>query len=251
MELGELLTTIEQVAQSIGTSTPYICGGTPRDKYMDRVEAVSDIDLTTGDKTIQHLAKEVSIKLRGPNTSFKTMPDGHSKLTIDGISVDFSSNFIMPGMDPLLTNNGLENPTEMQKELYSRDFTCNALLMSLDLKNLSDPIGLGMQDINNKIIRTCVPARLTLGHDNKRVVRVIYMAAKLGFDVDPEIKEWIKANPETISTPSNGYVIKKLKQAFGYNEQITLSLLDELGLWQHLPPSDELTKYISQDVRRI
>lgn len=251
MNLGDILNEITKISQDIGASTPFICGGTPRDKYMNKVEEVADIDITTGDDTIHHIAKEASIRFRGPNASYKEMGDGHATLVVDGIKIDFSSNFVVPGIDQLLTNAGLKNPTDMQKELYSRDFTCNALLMSMDLKKILDPIGLGIQDINSKILRTCLPAKITLGIDNKRIVRAIYLAAKLKFKLDDEIKKWIKENPEKINVEDKGYVTKKLNQALEYDPKITVGLLDELGLWRVVPPSDQLTKYMTEDVRRI
>ncbi|MES1987437.1 MAG: helix-turn-helix transcriptional regulator, partial [Pseudomonadota bacterium] len=46
--------------------------------------------------------------------------------------------------------------------------------------------------IKSKTLRTCLPAAITLGYDNKRVVRILYMAAKLDFSVDQEIIDWVK-----------------------------------------------------------
>ena len=80
MNLGDILNEINKISQDIGASKVFLFGGTPRDKYMNKVEEVTDIDLTTGDDTIHYIAKEASIKLRGPNTHYKEMEDGHSQL---------------------------------------------------------------------------------------------------------------------------------------------------------------------------
>lgn len=245
----DVLQMLSEAAVRLGTSTPYICGGAPRDKIMGRPANIVDIDITTGDNTIHHLAKEASIRL--PNSSFKTMPDGHSQIIMEGLKIDFSSNYVFPGVSALLAKAGLKNPTSMQLELYSRDFTCNALLMSMDLKKVIDSIGLGIQDINAKVLRTCLPAQLTLGSDHKRVVRVLYMAAKLGFIVDNEIINWVRKNPQSISTPDQRYVTSKLGQALNYNPAVTTKLMDQMGLWQYAPASPQLTQYMSQDVRRV
>lgn len=248
MQLADVLKVLSEAAVRLGTSTPYICGGAPRDKVLGQTSNIDDIDITTGDNTIHHLAKEASIKLNG---SFQQMADGHSQLVIEGLKIDFSSNYIFPGVTALLAQAGLRNPNTMQLELYSRDFTCNALLMNLDLKKVIDPIGLGIKDIKAQTLRTCLPAQLTLGSDHKRVVRVLYMAAKLGFTVDQEIIDWVKKNPATIATPDNRYVTKKLGQALEYNSDVTVKLLDQMGLWQYVPASPQLTPYMSHDVGRI
>jgi tRNA nucleotidyltransferase/poly(A) polymerase len=246
--LVDIVHILSDSAKKIGT-TAYICGGTPRDKVMNRLSNVSDLDITTGDKSILYLAKEVAAKF--PGASFKQLDDGHSQLFLEGIKVDFSSNYNLPNLLNILQKSGLKNPTPMQMELYSRDFTCNALLMTLDLKKVLDPIGLGLDDIKKKRLRTCMPAYMTLGYDNKRVVRVLYLAAKLGFSLDAEIVDWVKKHPESLSSPDPGYVAKKLKEAFEHDAEITEKLIGELGLWPYVPPTKDLIQYVTKNVGRI
>ncbi len=247
--LKEILDLLSQTATSVGT-TAYICGGTPRDKVMGRLANVEDLDITTGDNKIQILAKEVAAKL-GPNANFKQLNDGHSQLFVEGFKVDFSSNYNLPNLVPVLQKAGLKNPTSMQLELYSRDFTCNALLMTLDLKKVVDPLGLGLTDIKKKRLRTCMPAYMTLGNDHKRVARVIYMAAKLGFTLDDEIVSWVKANPQSLVSPHPNYVTDKIQEAFQYNPQVASQVISQLGLWSYIPVSDKLAPYLTQGAGRI
>ena len=84
--------------------------------------------------------------------------------------MDFSSNFNAPNIESLLVNKGIAKPTEMQKEMFSRDFTCNALLLSLDLKDLIDPTHQGFKDIKERMIKTCLPPEVTLTTNKNRVV---------------------------------------------------------------------------------
>lgn len=245
--LKEILNVLSQAAASVGT-TAYICGGTPRDKVMGRLDNVDDLDITTGNNKIQLLAQEVATRI---GTDLKQLGDGHSQLFISGFKVDFSSNYNLPNLVPILQKAGLQSPTSMQLELYSRDFTCNAMLMTLDLKRVIDPIGLGLKDIKLKRLRTCMPAHMTLGHDHKRVVRVIYMAAKLGFSLDDEIVDWVKKHPESLITPHQNYVTDKLHEAFKYNPQIASETISKLGLWGYVPVSETLMPYLTQGVGRI
>jgi tRNA nucleotidyltransferase/poly(A) polymerase len=251
MQLKDVLDLMMQVSKESGTSTPFICGGTPRDKVMNRPLIIEDIDITTGDQSIHILAKAMAIKTAGQST-FKEMADGHSQLLFPGIKMDFSTNYLEPGIVKMLSGVGFNNPTTMQQELYSRDFTCNALLMTLDMKKVLDPIGLGLQDIKNKVIRTCLPARITLGSDNRRVARIIYMAAKLGFTVDDEIIKWVKEHPQAlVSGSGQEYVSKKLNKAFEYNADMSVKLLDKMGLWPYVPMTDKIAPYMSQGVRGL
>lgn len=250
MILSEILKIIDVISANIG-ATCRIVGGAPRDKMLNRSDNIEDIDLTTGDDKIHFVAKEASIKLKSPNMNYKVLDDGHAQITIGGFKLDFSSNFNIPNVRPMLVKSGLKNPTNMQAELYSRDFTCNALLMTLDLKKIEDPLGLSLQDIKAKKLRTCLPAAITLGYDNKRVVRILYMAAKLDFTVDTEIIDWVKAHPDSIKNCTQQYLIKKLAKSIKYNKEKTVSLLDQMNLWKSIPPIKELEKYIIGSPERI
>lgn len=244
MKLRKLFTLITDVAMNNGISEPLLCGGVPRDKLMNRLDHISDIDLTTGDDSVRSLAKEVSMKL--PNCDYRVMEDGHASITFEGLKIDFSSNFRVPGVEKILTKYGINNPTNMQCELYSRDFTCNALLLNLDLKTIQDPTGLGVDDIKKKIIRTCLSPELTLGSQNRRVPRIFYLAAKLDFDVDKEIIDWVRKNPHSITNCKPKYLSEKLQKALDANADKTISLLDRMQAWKYLPAIPALIPYMNK-----
>lgn len=243
MTLRELLFLIADLAKKNGISTPFICGGTPRDKVLNRLEQMADLDITTGDATIKLLGQELHKAL--PSSNYKVMLDGHAQITIGKFKIDLSSNFRVPGIKMMLYKAGINNPTEMQCELYSRDFTCNALLLSLDLKDILDPTGLGIKDIQKKIIRTCLPAQLTLGSQHKRIVRIIYLAAKLNFEVDPEIINWVRSNPHFFADAKPKYLANKLQKALDADKKKTVQFLDMMHLWKFIPPLPDLLPYMN------
>jgi tRNA nucleotidyltransferase/poly(A) polymerase len=245
MKLSELLLAIEKIADDRGLSRPFIVGGLARDKLLKRVKDINDVDITTGDDTIHYLSRHIGNTITGPNVTFNVMDDGHARIKIGGFKLDFSSNFIMPGIDKILAQAGINNPTEMLRELYSRDFTCNTALMDMGISKITDPTGLAIEDINDKVIKTCLNPALTLGYDNKRIVRALYLAGKLGFDVDSKTKEWIRRNPHLIANVSPDYVAKKILKGMKYNPDIVVSLIKELGLAPYLPLIPELAPHLS------
>ncbi len=246
MELLELLTLIQTKAKDNNLSTPFICGGLPRDKVLGIANDFVDIDITTGDEGSKVLSKKLSTL-----GHYKDFPDGHSQVLVGNLKIDFSSNYVIPISKNLLQKSGLANTTSLQLELYSRDFTCNTLLMSLDLKTIKDPIGLGITDIKKKLLRTCLPAKITLGSDNKRIVRILYLAAKLNFEVDKEILDWMKINPSLIANVKPKYLKDKLQKAIDYDINKVVKLLDECGLWKYIPLLPELVPYISEKPGRL
>ncbi len=76
-------------------------------------------------------------------------------------------------------------------DALSRDFTLNALYLDLagswspEGVNILDPCGRGLADLAGKLLRTPVPAALTLRDDPLRVFRAARFRATLGYRISP------------------------------------------------------------------
>ena len=174
------------LAKDNNLATPYIVGGLPRDKAFGIPSKVQDIDITTGNKDSLALSLLANEKWSG--APFKTYDDGHGTLFFDNVKVDFSNNYNFPKVEDELKKNNIK-PTDMKKELYSRDFTVNTLLQPLDLdKDPIDLTGKAMSDVENKILRTPVNPNLTIGYDVRRILRAMKLILKLNLTMDKELE---------------------------------------------------------------
>lgn len=237
MRLRELLQILYGIHKSQPKiSMPFICGGIPRDKLIGSAKSkYDDLDITTGDASIQFLAEEFSVLIgRQFEIEKKVAKDGHISVKLSNLKVDFSSNFIVPDIDKLLFNKNIKNPTSLQKEMFSRDFTCNSLLLNLNLKDITDPTNQGFDDINNKIIKTCLDPQSTFLHNLQRIPRVFYIAAKLDFTVDEDILSWIKQNKNLLSKVDDKYISEKISKAIEFNKEKTIDLLNKTDLWNYV-----------------
>jgi hypothetical protein len=244
MKLRELLSQLQSTQKGINSSTAFICGGTPRDRYLKHLENISDLDITTGDKSIQYLSSEFGAMLsKKYNVTVRSHDDGHSTVYIGSFKMDFSSNFNVPDIQKMLLEMGIRHPTDMQKEMYSRDFTCNALLLSLDLKNLTDPTKKGFQDIKDRTIRTCLAPSITLTTNKNRVIRAVYLSSKLDFDIDPSIIEFVKQNPKSVQISTDRVMSEKLNEAFNRDPDRAAHNISEMGLWQYIPITQVVQPY--------
>lgn len=235
---------MKRVQEEIGAATPYICGGTPRDKYMGRLENIADLDITTGDKTVDYLSQEFYIEFRKKyNVTRKTMEDGHSSIFVGSLKVDFSSNFIVPNIDRYLQQMDIKNPNNMQREMFSRDFTCNSLLLTLDLKQILDPTKRGFKDIKERKIKTCLAPEITLTSNRNRVVRAIYLASKLDFDLDESIINYVSKNPQTVKISTEKSMVEKLNDAFTKNADKASYLITKMNLWNYIPVTEKVYPY--------
>lgn len=248
MKLRELLRLMYDIHKDRGVSLPYVCGGTPRDKILGLIkEEISDLDITTGDKTIHNLGTEFALELKKKyNIKEKKMDDGHTSVFIGDFKVDFSSNFVVPHIDEILAKAGIKNPTSMQREMFSRDFTCNSLLMTIDLKKIKDPTKLGFADIKKKVLKTCLDPDITLKYNTNRIIRTVYLSSKLDFDVDPEIIKWISQHKELVRLSPDKYLIKNLDKAMDKDPERAVHLINKIGLWDVLPITDQLRPYYNK-----
>lgn len=244
MKLKEIFDQIKIIQKQHNTSTVYCCGGMPRDRYMQKLNNVSDIDLCSGDKSIDIVSEELYNFLSGKyNVTRKVMPDGHSSIYVGNLKLDFSSNFNAPNIEAILTKKLGKPPVSIQKEIFSRDFTCNSLLLSLDLQSIFDLTKRGLSDIDNKIIRTCLSPEITLTTNKNRVARAIYLACKLDFELDQSIVAFVKAHPESIKISTEHALKEKLEEAFTRNPQKAAKLLSEMNLWKYVPISAIMQPY--------
>lgn len=233
-----------RVQEAIGASKPYICGGTPRDKYMGKLENIADLDICTGDKTVDYLSQEFYLDLRKRyNVTRKTMDDGHSSVFVGPLKLDFSSNFTVPNIDYYLNQKGIAYPSNLQREMFSRDFTCNCLLMEFDLKTIHDPTGQGFVDIKARRIKTCLPASITLTSNRNRVVRAIYLATKLDFDLDNSIIDYVRKNPQAAKISTEKTTNEKLNEAFTRDGDKAAHLITQMGLWNYIPITEKAYPY--------
>ncbi len=239
----ELLNSIKETAIENNISEPFIVGGIPRDIAFGKRAYIKDIDITTGNNQSLALAAAVSNKWK--NANFKLFEDNHSSLIFKNVQIDFSNNYNLPGIEKLLNDIGINSPTLLQKEMYSRDFTINTLLKPLDLQGETvDITGLGLEDIKNKILRTPVNPDYTIGYDPRRILRALKLVVKYDLIIDDELQKSILKYRGNVREVPYGQIKKQINEMLKINSNKTLDLLTKFKLLPLLPLSKLLTTEI-------
>jgi|14BtaG_2_1085337.scaffolds.fasta_scaffold00001_17 tRNA nucleotidyltransferase/poly(A) polymerase len=228
-------------------SKPYVVGGVPRDITLGMAREFEDIDLTTNHPDVARLAITIAYTF---DELFKLFPDGHVAVYFDKYTLDFSSNFLSEGAIEYIDKElGIKD--EFYHEVYSRDFTMNTLHMDIETKEITDPTGRALEDLDKKIIKTCVPPEITISDDPKRAFRAISFAARFGFDLDPELVSFIKENRNNFKTDGPLFVkptsiSKVIARALKASPEVTLKHLMDMDLLTSVPLvgrfKDELIK---------
>lgn len=216
----------------------YVIGGFVRDFILKR-GSHKDIDVVAIGSGIE-LAKQVANNL--PNKPkvqiFKTY--GTAMLRYDDIEIEFvgarKESYTENSRNPIVENGTLKD------DQNRRDFTINALALDLseaNFGNLLDPFN-GIQDLNDKIIRTPLNPDITYSDDPLRMMRAIRFATQLGFEIEKESLNAIARNNERIKIITNERIVVELNKILESNKpSIGFLLLEQTGLLQHILP--ELT----------
>jgi poly(A) polymerase len=90
-------------------------------------------------------------------------------------------------------------PATLEDDARRRDFTVNTLLENLHTDELRDPLGVGLQDLKDKVLRTPLEARATFYEDPLRMLRAVRFKQQLVFSLMPGIEEAIVAEADRLS----------------------------------------------------
>ena len=186
---------ISQVAYDRGQSV-YVVGGYVRDLLLGR-KSPTDIDFVTESSGIE-LAQAVA-KSINPETKvsiFKTY--GTAMFRYENLELEFvgarKESYSADSRNPQVEQGTLEDD---QKR---RDFTVNAMAISLNKDNfgeLIDPFN-GMEDMEQKILRTPLEPAQTYSDDPLRMMRAIRFASTLGFSIEQKSLEAIEKEAKRI-----------------------------------------------------
>ena len=232
----KLFKIISKVAQE-NNQTVYIVGGYVRDLLMQR-KAPTDIDFVTEQSGIE-LAKAVGKELGDLKVSvFKTY--GTAMIKYQDLDLEFvgarKESYSEDSRKPAVETGTLEDD---QKR---RDFTVNALAISLNAENfgeLIDPFN-GREDMQNKILRTPLEPAQTYSDDPLRMMRAIRFASVLHFNIEKNSLEAIKQEAERIKIVSMERIMVEFnKIMLSEKPSVGLKLMEETTLLEKIIP--ELT----------
>lgn len=186
----------------------YVIGGFVRDLILERPS--KDIDIVVIGNGLD-LAEKAGKKLRVKKVSyFKNF--GTAQFLYKDLDVEFvgarKESYRRDSRKPIVENGTL------QDDQNRRDFTINALALSLHADNfgeLIDPFG-GLKDLEEGIIRTPLEPSKTYSDDPLRMMRAVRFAAQLDFKIERESLEAISENAERLEIISRERIMDELNK---------------------------------------
>lgn len=222
----------------------FVIGGYVRDIFLKRNS--KDIDIVVVGSGID-FAQAVSNHVKGAKvTYFKNF--GTAQLKYKDLEVEFvgarKESYRLDSRKPIVENGTLED------DLQRRDFTINAMAISLNSEtygDLIDPFN-GIKDIEDRLIRTPLDPDITFSDDPLRMIRAIRFATQLNFDIEPNTFASIRRIKDRISIVSTERIIDEVnKMMLSDCPSTGLLLLDQTGLLDIIFP--EIAKLKGVDTK--
>jgi putative nucleotidyltransferase with HDIG domain len=212
----------------------YLIGGFVRDKLIGRKTKDADI-VCVGDGIL--LAHKVAERFNPkPIVSyFKNFGTAHIKL--DEFEIEFvgarKESYRVESRNPDV------EPGSLEEDQLRRDFTINALAISLNDKDygtLIDPFD-GRADLERKIIQTPLDPEKTFDDDPLRMMRAIRFATQLNFTIESKTFEAIRHHTDRIKIITQERITEELnKILLSPKPSIGLDLLYRSGLLKLIFP---------------
>ncbi|KIA90883.1 tRNA nucleotidyltransferase [Pedobacter kyungheensis] len=223
--------TLSSIADKHNTEA-YVIGGFVRDIFLNRPS--KDIDVVVVGSGIEY-AEAVGRKLNTKVAVFKNF--GTANIKYQDLEVEFvgarKESYRSDSRKPIVEDGTLAD------DQLRRDFTINALAINLNAGNfgeLLDPFN-GMQDLENKLIRTPLDPEITFSDDPLRMMRAIRFATQLNFSIDEAAINAIKSQKQRISIVSKERITDEMnKIILSPKPSIGFKHLFDTGLLQIIFP---------------
>ncbi|MGZ4501121.1 MAG: CCA tRNA nucleotidyltransferase, partial [Nocardioidaceae bacterium] len=223
--IDELGARFEQAGEHIA-----LVGGPVRDALLGRLH--NDLDFTTSARpgTTERLLKGWADATWDVGRAFGTIGARKGDYDIE-ITTYRSETYDATSRKP-----EVDYGDSLDGDLGRRDFTVNAMAVTLPGRDFEDPFG-GLVDLAHGVLRTPGRPEDSFSDDPLRMMRAARFAAQLGFTVDPAVVQAMTDMAARIEIVSAERVRDELvKLVLAPYPRRGLALLVETGLAEHVLP---------------
>ncbi|WP_369047675.1 CCA tRNA nucleotidyltransferase [Tenacibaculum sp. UWU-22] len=231
---AEIFKIISDAAQQLNLDS-YVIGGYVRDFMLQR-KTLKDIDIVAVGSGVELAQKVAELLPNKPKVQvFKTY--GTAMLRYKETEIEFvgarKESYVKESRNPTVSKGSL------QDDQNRRDFTINALALSLNKSNfglLLDPFN-GMADLEANSIRTPLNPDITYSDDPLRMMRAIRFATQLNFKIEEKSLQAIVKNASRINIITRERIVVELNKILeSPKPSIGFLLLEKTGLLELIIP---------------
>ena len=216
----------------------YGVGGVVRDLILDR--EIKEVDLMVigdGIEFAKKVADKIGVSKIVPFHKFSTAHIPNKPIAIE-IAAARQETYSSESRKPKTIKY-----TDLKGDLIRRDFTINAMAVSITPKNfgeLHDPYN-GLDDLKAKRLVTPLEANKTFSEDPLRMIRAAYFASKLDLKIDQDCIESIKQQADRIKIVSQERITNEFTKILSTDKPSKgLIVLQEAGLMKMIFPEIDI-----------
>lgn len=201
-----------------------LVGGPVRDAFLGRTAPDVDFTSSANPDQILEIVKPLSSAHWDIGRAFGTIGARFGDDTVE-ITTYRADKYSVDSRKPVV-----EFGTDLNEDLFRRDFTINAMALTLPSKTFVDPFN-GLADLLAGIIRTPGKPEDSFGDDPLRMLRAARFASQLGFEIESETFAAMKAMASRIEIISAERIQQELtKLMLGKHPRKGLTALVDSGL---------------------
>ena len=207
----------------------YIVGGASRDLLLER--EVTDWDFTT------NLTPEEMKKLFPKNSFYNNKFGTFSVVGKNGEVFEITTFRTDVGYSDGRHPDRVKWGKSLAEDVARRDFTINAIAISLKPTiKIIDLFG-GRKDLENKLVKTVGDPDQRFAEDGLRLMRAVRIASQLGFEIEEKTLKSIQKNAKLINNISGERVRDELfKLLLSPTPSVGIELLRQSGLLKEIMP---------------
>jgi poly(A) polymerase len=207
-----------------------LVGGSVRDALLGRLGTDLDFTTSAGPDTVDGLLRGWADGIWDMGREFGTIGCRKGEWTLE------ITTFRADSYDAASRKPEVKYGESLQADLARRDFTVNAMAVSLPSREFVDPHG-GLDDLAAGVLRTPGTPQASFGDDPLRMMRAARFAAQLGFGVDDEVVDAMSDMADRLDIVSTERVRDELaKLVCADRPRLGLSLLVHTGLADRILP---------------
>jgi len=245
---------VEKLTKEFPAAKIYLVGGAVRDAMLDKPTkdfdfVVTGVEAADLEKFFSGLGK---INLVGKSFGvFKFVPDGAPE---DFEAIDIA----LPRTEVAGMSGGYQDfevqsdkNLSIEDDLGRRDFTINAMALDVIDNELIDIFG-GIEDLQNKTIRTVGEPEQRFQEDYTRMLRAVRLAGKLEFNIEEKTFQAINRKAEQIkSLPMERINGELVKIVMADQAEDGVRLLQGIGLLKQFLPELSAADGVTQNRHHI
>jgi poly(A) polymerase len=207
-----------------------LVGGPVRDAILGRV--APDVDLTTN-ATPDQILEVIKGKVDTHWEIGKEFGTIGCRIGDDQIEI---TTYRTDQYEPHSRNPEVKFGNNLKHDLQRRDFTVNAMALTLPGREFVDPFG-GLRDLEDKVLKTPGKPEDSFGDDPLRMLRGARFSSQLGFEIEPATFEAMQSMRQRLEIVSAERIQVELqKLMLGANPRMGLEALVDSRLAEIVLP---------------